>query len=236
MFQEEIDRGTLHTVGQSAAGDAGLENADLLGDFLADVVAAAKAGRRLTRRDLAACEAQGRHAAERGVAPRAAVDLYLSAVWRLWRGTSPKTPENTHAAALCFLRAADDGVAALMSGYQMARADHVRLQEAQRHEVLDALLSGGHRALEVTDAAVELGLDLSGPTVATVVGGSRRIDRGAGVGIPSRVERALQGRHSDAQPLVMFRDGCLVVLASAPDATASRYVAETVAAVVQASI
>lgn len=221
----------LERIAAAAAGDAGGIDPALLGGFLPAVVAATAAGRRLRRRELEACAASGRRAAVRGVALRALVDLYLSAAWRLWRD-APEVADGdagrVRDAALAVLRAADDGVAALVEGFQLARADVIRLQESVKHDVMESLLAGGQQAIEATGPAAEIGLTLSGPVAVLVV------RRPAGFGgpdtaaVPGRLERALQGRHGDAQPLVLIRSGELVCVFAAPDPAAVQSVRDAV--------
>lgn len=219
-------------MGRAAARDAGGIDAQLLGGFLPAVVAATAAGRRLRRPELAACVAAGRRAATQGIAMRALVDLYLSAGWRLWRDV----PEVSHgdagqvrAAALSMLRAADDGVAALVEGYQLALADLGRLHESTKREVLESLLAGGPQAVDAAGPAADLGLVLSGPVSVLVV--RAPLTDPAAAGLPLRVERALQGRYGDAQPLVDLHDGDLVCVFAAPDADAVDLVARAVGTV-----
>jgi hypothetical protein len=70
---------------------------------------------------------------------------------------------------LAVLRAADDGVAAVASGYQLARNHLARCQESARREVFDALLAGGGEALAVLGRTAELGVDVAAPQAAFVV-------------------------------------------------------------------
>ncbi|MEV4516052.1 helix-turn-helix domain-containing protein [Dactylosporangium sp. NPDC049525] len=221
----------LDRIAAAASGDAGGVDPALLGGFLPAVVAATDASRRLRRRELEACAASGRRAAVQGVALRALVDLYLSAAWRLWRDVpevAAGDAERVRGAALAVLRAADDGVAALVEGFQLARADVIRLQESVKHDVMEALLAGGQLAIEATGPAADIGLTLSGPVAVLVV------RRPAGFGgpdtaaTPGRLERALQGRHGDAQPLVLIRSGDLVCVFAAPDAAAVQSVRDVV--------
>ncbi|GAA3191653.1 PucR family transcriptional regulator [Dactylosporangium siamense] len=221
----------LDRIAAAASSDAGGVDPALLGDFLPAVVAATAGGRRLRKRELEACAASGRLAAVRGVALRALVDLYLSAAWRLWRDVpevAAGDAERVRGAALAVLRAADDGVAALVEGFQLARADVIRLQESVKHDVMEALLAGGQQAIEATGPAADIGLTLSGPVAVLVV------RRPAGFGgpdtaaAPGRLERALQGRHGDAQPLTLIRSGDLVCVFAAPDAAAVQSVRDVV--------
>ncbi|MET7423410.1 helix-turn-helix domain-containing protein [Dactylosporangium sp. NPDC005555] len=221
----------LDRIAAAASSDAGGVDPSLLGGFLTAVVAATADGRRLRRRELEACAASGRRAAVQGVAVRALVDLYLSAAWRLWRDApdvAAGDAARVRGSALAVLRAADDGVAALVEGFQLARADVIRLQEAVKHDVMEALLAGGQQAIEATGPAADIGLTLTGPVAVLVA------RRPAGFGgpdtaaTPGRLERALQGRHGDAQPLVLIRSGEVVCVFAAPDAAAVQAVRDLV--------
>jgi sugar diacid utilization regulator len=209
-------------VAQCAADDSGVD-AQLLGGFLRIVTDAAASGRRLTRAELDACAETGRRAAELGTPPRALVDLYLSATWRLWRDSptlSQGEAARVRASALAVLRAADDGVAAVIGGLQQARADLIRLREATRHDTLDGLLAGGAEAVAAAAGADELGMDLAGRVAVLVAVGARRWGDPATAALPTRVERALAGRLADDHPLVLLRDGRLVAVFAAPDSAA----------------
>jgi sugar diacid utilization regulator len=229
--------GDLEQVGRAAARDAGGIDPQLLGGFLPAVVAATAAGRRLRRPELAACVAAGRRAATQGIAMRALVDLYLSAGWRLWRDVpevATGDAAQVRAAALSVLRAADDGVAALVEGYQLALADLGRLHESTKREVLDSLLAGGQQAVEAAGPAADLGLVLTGPVSVLVVRARAGFTDPAGAALPVRVERALQGRYGDAQPLVKLHADDLVCVFAAPDAVAVDLVGQAVTAEVDA--
>ena len=223
----------LRRIVEAAARDAGGLDAALLDGFPPAVLEAAATGRRLRRRELAACADAGRRAATGAVALRAVVDLYLSAAWRLWRdapAVAGGDADDVRAAALAVLRAADDGVAALAEGYQLARADLARLQEAARHDVVEALLAGGRQALEAAGPAADLGLAVAGPVGVLVARRPGAFGDAATAGVPARLERALRGRHADAQPLVLTRGGMLLCLFAAPDAAAVAEVRERAAA------
>ena len=213
----------LERVSEAAARDAGGIDPALLGGFLRAVLAATAARRRLRRKELQACGAVGRRAAAQGIALRALVDLYLSAGWRLWRDApevAAGDAQQVRAAALSVLRATDDGVAALVEGYQLARADLGRLHESTKREVLDRLLAGGQQAIEAAGPAADFGLVLSGPVSVLVARAAAGFAQPAAAALPGRVERALQGRHGDAHPLVLARPDELVCVFAAPDAAA----------------
>jgi sugar diacid utilization regulator len=227
----------LERVSQAAARDAGGIDPHLLGGFLPAVMAATAARRRLRRRELQACAAAGRRAAAQGIALRALVDLYLSAGWRLWRDVpdlAAGPADQVRAAALSVLRATDDGVAALVEGYQLARADMGRLHETAKREVLDSLLAGGQQAIDAAGPAADLGLVLAGPVSVLVARARAGFAHPTAVALPGRVERALQGRHADAHPLVLLRSDDLVCVFAAPDAAAVEMVRRIVAAEIDA--
>lgn len=217
-------------VAAGAAEDAGGLDPGLLGSFLPTAVDAAGTGRRLRRSELEQCAERGAAAAQAGVSLRALVDLYLSASWRLWEAL-PVVREGTaaqvRAAGLGVLRAADDGVAAVAEGYQLARADLSRREESARREVFDALLAGGAETSAVVGRAADLGLDLAAPHAVLVArDGARPYDAQAAAPLLGRLERALQGRYGDAQVLLALKGDLLVCIFAAPDAVA---VAEVVA-------
>ncbi len=226
-----MDRVDLAAVAAAGARDAGLAGHALLGDYLATVLEAAATGRRLRRHELEACSRAGRSAAEQGVALRALVDLYLSAAWRLWRDVpevGAGDGDRVRASALAVLRAADDGVAALAEGYQLARADLARQLESSRHDLLDALLAGGREAAEAGSTS-DLGLPASGPLAVLLAAGAQGYGDPGTAALPGRVERALTGSRGDAQPLVLIRDGVLTCVFAAPDAASVRLVSDVVA-------
>ena len=214
-------------VALGASRDAGGVDVELLGQFLPTVAAAARTGRRLRRAELTRCAEHGRDAALAGVALRALIDLYLSACWRLWETLETgDDAADVRASALAVLRAADDAVAALAEGFQLARNDLARRQEQLRTEVIEAVLAGGQEAVAVTGRAAELGVDLTAPHAVLVVRHDRSFDDPATLAVPRRLERALQGRHGDANPLVAVKHGRLVCVFAAPDPASIRWVGE----------
>ncbi len=219
----------LVAVAAGAADDAGGLDPALLGDFLPTVVAAADSGRRLRRAELERYAERGAAAAEAGVALRALIDLYLSASWRLWQEL-PVVREGTAAqvgaAGLAVLRAADDGVAALAGGFQLARGDLSRRQESARRGVFEALLASPAEARAALPAAADLGLDLAAPHAVLVAVGEFEGD--ASAALLGRLERALQGRFGDAGVLLAVKDGDLVCIFAAPDEAAVTQVRERV--------
>jgi sugar diacid utilization regulator len=211
----------LEAIAAAAAADAGGVDAQLLGDFLPVLVAAVASGNRLARRELASFRAAGQRAAAAGVALRALVDLYLSAAWRLW----PQLPEVRQFAAQpaavvqagdVMLRAADDAVAVLAEGYQLARRELLSAQTAARREFVDDLLLGGTQALAgLVERAGFFGLNLAGPHAVVVVQADRPFTDSAP--LTGILERSILGAKADADALVTTKEGALVVIFAAPD-------------------
>ena len=128
----------LAAVADAAAAAAGTP-VELLGQYLTILADAAVSGRRPQKRELEAVRELGRRAAEQGVSAGQAVDLYLSAAWRLWRElpmvVRTRDRHKVRAAAEAVLRVIDDAVEVLVDGHQLARRDMVRREEALRREV-----------------------------------------------------------------------------------------------------
>ncbi|MCW2621091.1 MAG: PucR family transcriptional regulator [Frankiales bacterium] len=225
----------LAAVAQGAADDAGGLDTALLGDFLQTVVDAAGSGRRLRSAELETYGERGAAAATAGVPLRATVDLYLSASWRLWAElplVADGTAAQVRAAGLAVLRAADDGVAALCEGYQLARNDLSRRQESGRREVFDALLAGGAESRAVLGRAADLGVDLTAPHAVLVASDQvAGFDSPGAAALLGRLERSLQGRRGDAAVLLAVKNQQLVCIFNAPDPEAIRFVSARLTAV-----
>ncbi len=123
----------LSSVATSAATDARAP-ADLLGGYLPLLADAAINGRRPDTWELDAVRELGRRAAARGVGARRAVDLYLSAAWRLWRQlpavARSSDQEKVRRAAEAVLRVLDDAIGVLVDGHEAERRDMIRSEEA----------------------------------------------------------------------------------------------------------
>ena len=214
----------MERIAAAAARDAGDLDPRLLGDFLSVVVDAVAAGTRLGRRELARYGEVGRQAAGAGVALRALVDLYLSAAWRLWRHlpeviNASADPTAVVLAGEVMLRAADDAVAILTEGYQLARRDLVRAQAAAQREFVDDLLVGGAQALAgLVERAALFGLTLAGPHAVVVVKAEKPFTDSSP--LTRILERSIQGAKADSDALVTTKDGALVVIFAAPDRAA----------------
>ncbi|MET0866231.1 MAG: helix-turn-helix domain-containing protein [Nakamurella sp.] len=220
----ELPDQPVDAIAAAAAHDSGGLDPDLLVDYLPVLLAAVESGQRLPRRDLAGYREAGRRAAANGVALRALVNLYLSATWRLWPQLPAVRNSATDPAAVVragelMLRAADDAVASLSEGYQLARRELVASQAASRREFVDDLLLGGAQALAgLVERAGLFGLTLAGPHAVVVV--RAQIPFTDSSPTAAILERAILGSKADADALVTTKDGDLVVIFAAPDRAA----------------
>jgi sugar diacid utilization regulator len=224
-------RSAAERVADAAAADAGAP-AELLADFLTVLTEAVTRGRPLERRDLRNFRAQADDAARRGVALRALLDLYLSATWRMWREL-PMVQQSADGRAVAaagdvMLRAADDVVAELTEGFQLARRSIVRLEESARREFVDDLLMGGGNVADMSSRAARFGLNLSGPHCVLVV--RAEVPFTDGTPVARSIERATAGTKGDAEAVVASKDGRLVVVFPAPDRLAVDQVVQAVSA------
>ncbi|HLM20147.1 MAG TPA: hypothetical protein VK390_01315 [Propionibacteriaceae bacterium] len=135
----------LAVVARTAAADANAP-IELLGEYLSILADAALSGRRAEKRELESVRRLGRRAAEQGVDANQAVDLYLSAAWRLWQEiptiVRSRDREKVRAAAEAVLRVINDAVEVLVEGHQAARRQMIRQEESARREFVDDLLRG----------------------------------------------------------------------------------------------
>ncbi|MFC3895251.1 PucR family transcriptional regulator [Lentzea rhizosphaerae] len=205
----------LDGVAQDASAAAGGVPVELLGDFLPLLADAAASGRRPRRSELEAVEALGRRAAELGVSAGSAVQLYLSASWRLWRElpvvVRSSDSEVVRAAAEAVLHVVSDAVAILADGYNSARRQMVRREETLRRELVDDLLRGDSDVGGIVERAEPFGLDLARPHQVALAAPHRRLpDVDAAT---SSLERIVLDSLGDRDVLVATKDGLVVVLA-----------------------
>jgi sugar diacid utilization regulator len=208
-----VDQGWLDGVAGAAAADAGAP-VELLGQYLWLLADAAVAGRRPGRDDLALVGSYGRRAAMEGVSPGQAVNLYLSAAWRLWRGlpavVRSSDSEVVRAAADAVLHVVGEAVAVFVDGYQDERRESIRREESLRREFIDDLLRGDADVAALVERAEPFGLDLA-QTHQVALAASREAVRDLGLAARS-VERAVVSRFGDREVLVATKEDLLVVL------------------------
>jgi sugar diacid utilization regulator len=210
----------LTTVATSAA--SGCEApVELLGGYLPMLADAAIDGRRPDSWELDAVRELGRRAAAQGVGARGAVDLYLSASWRLWRQlpvvARSSDPEKVRRAAEAVLRVLDDAIGVLVDGHQSERREMIRHEEALRAEFVDDLLRGDADVARMVERAEPFGLDLGKShhvALAVPRDADAIVERAA-----TAVERVVVGRFGDRDVLVATKDGRVVVVV--PAATAA---------------
>jgi sugar diacid utilization regulator len=203
----------LAVVARTAAADADAP-IELLGEYLNILADAALTGRRPKKRELAGVRRLGRRAAEQGVDANQAVDLYLSAAWRLWQEipmiVRSRDREKVRAAAEAVLRVINDAVEVLVEGHQAARRQMIRQEESARREFVDDLLRGDTDVSRLVERAEPFGLDL---------GRSHQLLLAAPVRSPASVdkavvamERAIVERFGDRDVLIASKDDLLVML------------------------
>jgi sugar diacid utilization regulator len=190
---------------------------ELLGDYLPMLADAAIHGRRPEAWELAAVRELGQRAAAQGVSARGAVDLYLSASWRLWRQlpvvARSSDPEKVRRAAEAVLRVLDDAVGVLVDGHQSERREMVRHEEALRREFVDDLLRGDADVARMVERAEPFGIDLGKAhhvALAALTEPDGPVDRAA-----IALERAVVDRFGDRDVLVATKDDRVVVVVPA---------------------
>ena len=204
----------LAAVASAAAADSHVP-VELLGEYLVILADAALSGRRPQARELAAVRRLGGRAADQGIDANQAVDLYLSAAWRLWQEIpnilpSPREREKVRAAAEAVLRVISDAVGVLVEGHQAARRQMIRQEESARREFVDDLLRGDTDVARLVERAEPFGLDLGRNhqvLLAAPVESSTRLDRVAVV-----MERVIVDRFGDRDVLIATKDDLLVLL------------------------
>ncbi len=203
----------LSVVAQTAAADAKAP-IELLGEYLTILADAALSGRRPQERELSAVRRLGQRAAEQGVDANQAVDLYLSAAWRLWQEiptvVRSRDRDKVRAAAEAVLRVVDDAVEVLVEGHQAARRQLIRQEESARREFVDDLLRGDADVSRLVERAEPFGLDLARNhqvLLGAPVNSPASLDRAAVV-----MERLIVDRFGDREVLVATKDGLLVML------------------------
>jgi sugar diacid utilization regulator len=190
---------------------------DLLGEYLPMLADAAINGRRPDAWELDAVRELGRSAAAQGVEARRAVELYLSAAWRLWRQlpvvVRSADPEKVRSAAEAVLHVLDDAVGVLVDGYQTERREMIRHEEALRREFVDDLLRGDADVSRIVERAQPFGIDLGKShhvALAALTDADGASDRSAVM-----LERALVDRFGDRDVLVATKDGRVAVVVPA---------------------
>ncbi|HJQ87210.1 MAG TPA: helix-turn-helix domain-containing protein [Propionibacteriaceae bacterium] len=203
----------LAVVARTAAADANAP-IELLGEYLNILADAALSGRRPEKRELAAVRRLGRRAAEQGVDANQAVDLYLSAAWRLWQEipmiVRSRDRDKVRAAAEAVLRVINDAVEVLVEGHQAARRQMIRQEESARREFVDDLLRGDTDVSRLVERAEPFGLDLGRShqvLLAAPVRSAASVENAVVV-----MERAIVERFGDRDVLVASKDDLLVML------------------------
>jgi sugar diacid utilization regulator len=207
------DSGWLDAVAAAAGADAAAP-ADLLGEYLPLLAEAAIHGHRPSRADLSRIADLGARAARQGVPPGQAVNLYLSAAWRLWRELPlvmrSSDSEVVRIAAETVLQVVGDAVAVLVEGHQAERRQAIRQEEALRAEFVDDLLRGDADVAGMVQRAEPFGLDLtSAHRIALAAASTSRADLEM---IAAALETAVVRAFGDRDVLVATKESLLVIL------------------------
>jgi sugar diacid utilization regulator len=204
----------LASVATAAAEDAGAPG-ELLGQYLPLLADAAIHGRRPGRPELDRIGELGARAAQLGIRPGAAVNLYLSAAWRLW-GELPTVvrsadSEVVRGAAHAVLQVVGDAVAVLVEGHQAERRQSIRREESLRREFIDDLLRGDADVAGIVERAEPFGLDLTQPHQVALasVSAKKSIDLEM---VAAGLENAIVKLFGDRDVLVATKESLLVVL------------------------
>ncbi|WP_445259322.1 PucR family transcriptional regulator [Nocardioides aurantiacus] len=214
---DEAEEEWLVRVAELASGDAGGVAADLLGEYLPMLAAAATSGTFPGRAQINAVRLQGRRAAERRVSVGRGVNLYLSAARRVWAELPAVVRERDNkavrAAASAVLQVVEDAVASFAEGHAEAGREMIRREETLRRELVDDLLRGDARLSELAQRAEPFGLDLSrAHQVALAQPGERIPSISAS---STALERVVLNRFGDRDVLVATKEGMVVVVALA---------------------
>ena len=219
----DVEQAWLSGVASAAAEDANAP-AELLGDYITLLADAAISGTRPNAGDLAKVGEYGRRAANEGIAPGQAVNLYLSAAWRLWRElpdvVRSSDSEFVRGAADAVLQVAGVAVAAFVDAYQDERREAIRREEASRREFIDDLLRGDADVASLVERAEPFGLDLTRAhqiALATSDGATRDSPYTA-----TSLERAVVVEFGDREVLVATKEDLLVVLVPAGERVRNR--------------
>jgi sugar diacid utilization regulator len=215
--EQASDDGWLAGVAEAAAADAGAPAA-LLGEYLPLVADAAIHGRRPSRAELTHIGELGAQAARQGVPPGTAVNLYLSAAWRLWRElpvvARSADSEVVRAAADAVLEVVGDAVAVLVEGHQAERRQAIRQEEALRAEFIDDLLRGDADVAGMVERAEPFGLDLTrSHRIALAAAATSRADLET---IAAALETSVVRNFGDRDVLVATKENLLVILVPDP--------------------
>jgi PucR C-terminal helix-turn-helix domain/GGDEF-like domain len=211
------DAAWLSRVADEASRGAGGVPVELLGDYLSLLADAAATGRKPEPAELDAVGVLGRRAAELGVSAGNAVQLYLSASWRLWRElpavARSKDGASVSRAAEAVMRAVDRAVASLAEGYTAARREMVQREETLRRDLIEDLLRGDGDVGALVERAEPFGMDMGRPhQVALAAPTGRLAEAEAAI---SLLERAVVQGVGDRDVLIATKDGRIVVIAPA---------------------
>ncbi|GAA0936974.1 PucR family transcriptional regulator [Virgisporangium aurantiacum] len=181
------------------------------------VLAVARTGRRLTRKERDDRRLLGRRAAEGNVPLSTLVDGYLGATRRAWSNLCDTAPTGGHDVTAAILRAANDAIVALAHGYDDAHRSAIRAEEALRREFIDDLLHGTDPG-RLAERAGRYGLQLAGHHIVAVVrDGPAFTDTDTRTGA---LAESVRRRLDPTGVLVTTKEGLLVCVVEGSDSAA----------------
>lgn len=211
----------LANVALAATHDAGDISESFLGDYLSMLANAAISGQRPSHSELESVRTLGRLAAESGVSAARGVELYLSAARRVWDELPSdfrrRDPAAVRAATAALLQVVDHAVASFAEGHAEGGREMIRREETTRRELIEDLLRGDSHLGTLVERAEPFGLDLTrAHQIALARPAARLSSIEAATG---SMERVVLDRFGDRDILVATKDGLVVVLAPADEAT-----------------
>jgi DNA-binding PucR family transcriptional regulator len=178
-------------------------------------------GERIADAERARLRAEGAAAATAGERAEAIIDRYLTAGWVAWEAAADlAAPDERDALTTLggvLLRAGDDVAAALAEGHAAVEAARAARGGAMRSAVLDELLTGGARGVEVSRVARRatlVGLDPDRPVRLVLARASSEIEEEGPV--TAAVGAAIARTARTVGSLVVARGGDLVVVVGEP--------------------
>jgi len=169
------------------------------------------------RRDLSLAERDrfalaGSESREQGMTLSSIMAAYLDGSGELWEQTfRTADPADAIDLSRALRRVSEQAVACLAEGYEAAQRRSIRIEETQRREFLDDLLTGVRGATPLGDRAMQHGFPFASEYGVLVAAANRRLSDGGP--IESRVRTDLLSRAPGRRLQIFTKQGQLVVIA-----------------------
>ncbi len=174
------------------------------------------------RRDLSLTERDrfalaGSESREQGMSLSSIMAAYLDGSGELWEHTfrtaDPADPADAIDLSRALRRVSEQAVACLAEGFETAQRRSIRIEETQRREFLDDLLTGVRGTTPLGDRALQHGFPVASDYAVLVAAANRRLSDGGP--IESRVRTDLLSRAPTRRLQIFTKQGQLVVIAPA---------------------